>query len=156
MRYDQLHANSADGASGLDSDTTGTSLTSNTGISGLVFGSRDMFLVGVFLTNASPTPATQPATVTFVNGSGGYDSDGRTSWFDPSTTFAIGQAFYIGDGKTGFCPTAGAACPGTTQVWNVPSTATALYLGFADGGSNIAFTGIFGAYDDNSGGALLT
>jgi hypothetical protein len=115
-----------------------------------------MFLIGVFLTNAAPTPGTQPASVGFVNGSGGYDPDGRTNWFDPSTFFAIGQTFYIGDGKTGFCPTAGSAvgCTGTqaTQVWTVPPNATALYLGFADGGSNGPFQGSFGAYSDNSGG----
>jgi hypothetical protein len=42
--------------------------------------------------------------------------------------------------------------PGTTQIWNVPSTATALYLGFADGNNTGSFSGMFGAYDDNSGG----
>jgi len=145
-------ATSGDGASGLAGNTTGTNITSNTGISGISFGSREFFLMGVFLTNAAPTPGTQPASVGFVNGSGGYDPDGRTNWFDPSTTFAIAQSFYIGDGKTGFCPTAGAACAGTTQVWNVPSNATALYLGFADGGSTGPFQGAFGAYNDNTGG----
>jgi len=149
-------ATSADGASGLAGDTMGTNITSNTGISGISFGAREMFLIGVFLTNAAPTPGTQPVSVGFVNGSGGYDPDGRTNWFDPSTTFAIGQTFYVGDGKTGFCPNAGTAvgCTGTqaTQIWNVPSNATALYLGFADGGSTGPFQGAFGAYNDNSGG----
>src|SRR5579859_3819339 len=144
-------ATSADGASGLAGNTTGTNITSNTGISGIVFGSREMFLMGVFLTNAAPTPGTQPATVTNVNGSGGYDPDGRTNWFDSSTTYAIGQSFYVGDGRTTFCATAGTVC-GSPQVWFVPSNATALYLGFADGGSSGAFTGAFGAYNDNSGG----
>jgi len=109
----------------------------------------------VFLTNAAPTPGTQPASIGFVDGSGGYDPDGRTDWFDPlggSVAYSIGQSFYVGDGKTGFCATAGAACPGTTQVWTVPATATALYLGFADGGSTGPFTGAFGAFDDDTGG----
>jgi PEP-CTERM motif len=145
-------ATSADGASGLAGNTTGTAVTSGTGISGITFGSREFFLIGVFLTNAAPTPGTQPATVTYVNGSGGYDPDGRANWFDSSTTYAIGQSFYVGDGKTGLCPTAGAACAGTTQTWYVPPTATALYLGFADGGSTGPFSGAFGAYNDNSGG----
>jgi len=146
-------ATSADGASGLAGNTTGTNITSNTGISGISFGAREMFLVGVFLTAAAPTSGTQPGTIGFVNASGGYDPDGRTDWFDPlggSVYYAIGQSFYIGDGKTGFCATAGAACAGTTQVWTVPSTATRLFLGFADGGSTGAFSGSFGAYDDNS------
>jgi hypothetical protein len=145
----------ADGASGQAGDLTGTAITSNTGISGISFNLREFFLVGVFLTNAAPTPGTQPASIGNVSPSGGYDPDGRTDWFDPlggSVTFSIGQSFYIGDGKTGFCATAGAACAGTTQVWNVPSNATALYLGFADGGSTGAFQGAFGAYDDNTGG----
>ena len=145
-------ATSGDGASGLAGNTTGTAITSTTGISGITFGSREMFLIGVFLTSAPPTSGTQPATVTFVNGSGGYDPDGRTNWFDPSTTYAIGQSFYVGDGKTGFCATAGAVCAGSTQTWYVPPTATRLFLGFADGGSTGPFSGGFGAYDDNSGG----
>jgi len=144
-------ANSADGAAGL-AGAAGTNITSNTGISGISLSGREMFLIGVFLTNAAPTPGTQPASIGFTNGGGGYDPDGRTDWFDPlggSVAFAIGQTFYIGDGKTTFCATAGAACAGATQVWNVPSNATALYLGFADGGSSGPFQGSFGSYDDN-------
>jgi len=144
-------AASADGAAGL-AGASNTNITSNTGISGIAFNLREFFLVGVFTTNAAPTPGTQPASIGFVSPSGGYDPDGRTNWFDASTTFAIDQTFYVGDGKTGFCATAGAACPGTTQVWNVPSNATALYLGFADGGSTGPFQGMFGAYNDNTGG----
>jgi hypothetical protein len=111
-----------------------------------------MFLMGVFLTNAAPTPGTQPVSISYVNGSGGYDPDGRTNWFDASTTYMIGQSFYIGDGKTTFCATAGAACAGATQIFYVPPTATALYLGFADGGSTGPFSGMFGAYNDNTNG----
>jgi hypothetical protein len=144
----------ADGAAGL-AGASNTNITSNTGISGIAFNLREFFLVGVFLTNAAPTPGTQPASIGFVSPSGGFDPDGRTDWFDPpgsSVAFAIGQTFYVGDGKTTFCPTAGAACAGATQVWNVPSNATAFYLGFADGGSTGAFQGMFGGYNDNSGG----
>jgi hypothetical protein len=156
-------ATSADGANGMAGDTTGMNITSNTGISGLSFNSREFFLVGVFLTNAAPTPGTQPSSIGFVSPSGGYDPDGRTDWFDPlggSVYYALGQSFYVGDGLTGFCPTAGTTvgCTGTqtTQVWTVPATATALYLGFADGGSTGPFTGAFGAYDDNTGGFTVS
>jgi len=147
-------ANSADGAAGL-ATATSTNITSNTGISGISFNLREMFLVGVFLTNAAPTPGTQPASIGNVSPSGGYDPDGRTDWFDPlggSVAYAIGQSFYIGDGKTTFCATAGVGCAGATQIWNVPSNATALYLGFADGGGSGPFQGSFGAYSDNTGG----
>jgi hypothetical protein len=147
-------ATSGDGASGL-AGASSTNITSNTGISGISFNLREMFLIGVFLDNNAPTPGTQPPSVGFVSPSGGYDPDGRTDWFDPlggPVSFAIQQSFYVGDGKTTFCPTAGAACAGATQIWNVPSTATRLFLGFADGGSAGPFQGQFGAYDDNSGG----
>jgi hypothetical protein len=139
------------GATGLGSG--GTAETSTTGISGITF-SRQMFLVGVFLGPAAPTFATQPASLTFFTSGGGLDTDNRINWFDPSTTFALGQTFYIGDGKAGGgadpCTTS-AACAGTTQVWNVPTTATRLFLGFVDGGSTGPFSGSFGAYDDNVG-----
>jgi len=135
------------GATGLGSG--GTAITSTSGISGITF-SRQMFLVGVFLSNAAPTFGTQPADLTFFTSGGGLDTDNRINWFDPSTTFGLGQTFYIGDGKTGLCTTS-AACAGTTQVWNVPTAATRLFLGFVDGGSGGPFSGSFGAYDDNVG-----
>src|SRR5207247_9873432 len=117
----------------------GTGITSNTGVSGISFDGRVMFLIGVFLTDAAPTSGTQPADIRFFSSGGGCDADHRVNWFDPSTTFAIGQTFYIGDGKTGFNNGSG-----TTQVWNIPSTATRLFLGFADGGSGGPFLGSFG------------
>jgi hypothetical protein len=114
-----------------------------------------MFLIGVFLDDNAPVSGAASAGLTFVNGSGGLDPDGRVNWLDPSTTFGIGQTFVIGDGKTGFCQTS-AACAGTTQVWFIPNTATRLFLGFADGGSLGPFSGAFGAYNDNSTGVGLT
>jgi hypothetical protein len=125
--------------------TDGTNITSNTGISGIAFDGRIMFLVGVFLDDNAPSAGSQPATVTFFSSGGGYDADGRVNWFGAPVTFQLGQAFYIGDGRTGFNNAAG-----TLQVWDVPSTATRLFLGFADGG-NLPFSGPFGAYNDNSG-----
>ncbi len=140
----------ADGSSTTGLLSGGTSITSSTGISGIAF-SRQMFLIGVFLSNSAPTAGTQPGSLTFFTSGGGLDTDNRVNWFDPSTTFAIGQAFYIGDGKTGLCADLVATCAGTTQVWNVPNTATRLFLGFADGGGAGPFSGSFGAYDDNTG-----
>lgn len=127
------------------SNGAATSITSNTGISGITFTGRAMFLIGVFLTD-SPS-AVQPGSIGFVSGSGGYDPDGRVNWFtDLPESFPIGQTFYIGDGKTGFNNASG-----TTQVWKAPAAATRLFLGFADGGGSGPFLGTFGAYDDNLG-----
>jgi len=132
-------------AFGTGAPGTATNITSSTGISGITFSGRAMFLVGVFLTGSSS--AVQPGSITFVSGSGGYDPDGRQDWFtDLAESFPVGQAFYIGDGKTGFNNAAGA-----TQVWRAPAAATRLFLGFADGGSGGPFVGLFGAYNDNSG-----
>jgi len=134
------------GPDGVAFAAPATAITSNTGISGITFNGRAMFLIGVFLDGSAPTPGTQPADLSFFPSGGGYDADNRINWFDPSTTMAIGQSFYIGDGKTGF-----GNGSGTTQIWHVPSTATRLFLGFADGGSGGPFVGSFGAFDDNSG-----
>lgn len=144
----------ADGSGTTGLGTGGTAITSTTGITGISF-SRQMFLIGVFLDDNAPVSGAANGGLTFVTTGGGLDTDNRVNWFDPSTTFAIDQTFYIGDGRTGFCQTS-AACAGTTQVWNVPSTATRLFLGFADGGSVGPFQGAFGAYVDNSAGVGLT
>ena len=97
-------------------------------------------LVGMFLEDT--LPITAPPTLTFY-------------WTDSSlggmqTNFAtlspqIGQVFFIGDGLTG-------TGTGARQVFNVPSTATHLYLGYVDtcGG------GIPGCYTDNSGSMTVT
>src|SRR5713226_2491422 len=113
----------ADGSGSTGLGTGGTSITSTTGISGISFA-RQMFLVGVFLGAAAPTPGTQPADITFFTSGGGYDADNRVDWFDPlggTVAFALGQTFYIGDGKTGVCTTSVACVAGTTQVWTVPA-----------------------------------
>jgi hypothetical protein len=144
----------ADGSSTTGLLSGATSITSTTGISGISF-SRQMFLIGVFLDGNTPVSGAADAGLTFATSGGGLDTDNRVNWFDPSTTFAIGQTFYIGDGRTGFCQTS-AACAGTLQVWNIPTTATRLFLGFADGGSIGPFSGAFGAYNDNSTGVGLT
>jgi len=134
----------------------GTTITSNTGISGITFNGRVMFLIGVFLTDAAPTPGTQPGPVTFVANSGGSDPVDRSDWSVSGGTgswVSIGQTFVVGDGKTGYAGSgcsAGVTC-NATQFWRAPSNATRLFLGFADGGSAGPFSGLFGAFNDNSG-----
>ncbi len=126
--------------------TTGTDITANgsNGISGIKFTGAQMFLVGLFLDASTPT-GTGPFTPTFVSSGGTYNADTATSF----PAFFLGQVFYIGDGKTGYNNPAG-----TTQLWNVPSGATRLFLGFADAFNN--FTGAWGAYGDNGGSLNVT
>lgn len=93
-------------------------------------------MVGVFLTNTLDTPA--PATFRFYfadNAEGGIPTLFRT------LTPAIGQVFFIGDGKTG-------TGTGGVQVFNVPLTATRLFLGYIDNCMNSKVPGCFG---DNVG-----
>jgi hypothetical protein len=108
-----------------------TSVSSLGGISGIVANGRTNFLVGVFLAGAQP--ATAPSALTF--GGGGIDFGFTT--LSP----AIGQVFFIGDGRTG-------TGTGAIQQFLVPSTATQLYLGIADAAS---FQGAPGFYGDNTG-----
>ena len=138
----------------------GTAITSNTGVSGITFANRAMFLIGVFLDDNAPTPGTQPGALTFVANSGGYDPVDRSDWSTSGGSgsfFSIGQTFVVGDGKTGFdgvgC-SVGVTC-NATQTWRAPATATRLFLGFADGGSGGPFLGAFGAYNDNSGNVTV-
>ncbi|MEO5989480.1 MAG: hypothetical protein ABIU54_13295 [Candidatus Eisenbacteria bacterium] len=112
-----------------------TDITSYGGVSGIVHGSRTMFLVGVFLTEAEPTdPA--PARLDFSAGAYG---DGFSA-----IAPAIGQTFFVGDGMTG-------TGTGLTQQFMVPSNATRLYLGFADAADFGAPSSAPGYYGDNAG-----
>jgi hypothetical protein len=126
--------------------TTGTDISGNgtNGISGITFHGREMFLVGVFLDSAIPTGA-GPSSLTFVSSGGSLNMDTDTNF----SAVALGQGFAIGDGRTGFNNAAG-----TLQTFQVPSTATRLFLGFADAFNN--FTGPWGAYGDNSGALAVT
>ena len=63
----------------------------------------------------------------------------------------LGQVFFIGDGLTG---TDGVNVgSGSTQTFQVPTTATRLFLGFADAFNNFSTSGggSPGAYGDNTG-----
>jgi PEP-CTERM motif len=104
------------------------------GLSGVQFLGRQMFLVGVFLSDSTPS-GVNPANLVY------------TSAVDSATSFSaplLGQMFYIGDGLTGFNNGAG-----SQQTFFVPSTATRLFLGFADSFDN--FDGFASAYSDNTG-----
>lgn len=102
-----------------------------TGVSGIVFNQRQMFLVGVFLSSAVPS-GFGPFAETFTN------ANTTQSVFAP----LLSQVFFIGDGLTG-------NQSGTAQTFQVPTGATRLFLGFADSFDN--FSGAPGAYGDNSG-----
>src|SRR2546421_2781499 len=112
-------SNGPDGAAYNRMETGATNIASmGTGILGITFNDREMFMVGVFLDNKVPSGAGPPNWV--------YD----TNFADNSTQISpgIGQVFYIGNGLTG-----GPNNPlGLTQTFFIPSTATRLFLGFAD------------------------
>ena len=108
---------------------SGSSLTAFGGISSYV-GPQGP-LVGVFLSDAVPNGAA-PDGLDFTPG-------GLTTEF-PSLSPALGQVFYIGDGKTS---------GGVFQTFIAPIGATRLALGIPDG---FGFGGDPGAYDDNDGG----
>jgi hypothetical protein len=103
--------NTADGQS---SGFSGTNIDgyAGGGISGIQFNGRQFFLLGVFL---GPNAATGAAPAKLV-----YDSaSSNNSVFSP----LLAQVFFIGDGQ-------GSA---GQQTFNVPTGATRLFWGFADG-----------------------
>lgn len=108
-------------------EAAGSSLTAFGGISGYL-GPQGP-LTGVFLTNAIPSSG-PPATLNF--------STPALRDF-ASLSPAIGQVFYIGDGKTS---------GGAFQQFIAPAGATRLFLAIPDG---FGFAGAPGAYDDNDG-----
>lgn len=87
-------------------------------------------LVGVFLSDAVPNGA-PPAGLDFSPSGLGIDY--------ASLSPALGQIFYIGDGKTS---------TDAFQTFIAPSGSTRLYFGIPDG---FGFGGAPGAYDDNDG-----
>jgi hypothetical protein len=96
-------------------------------------------MVGMFLEDALPPSAPPPLTF-YVNDSsqGGIQTDFRT--LSPK----VGQVFFIGDGLTG-------TGIGSIQVFQVPATATHLYLGYIDacnGGP------VPSCYSDNAGSLI--
>jgi hypothetical protein len=105
----------------------GTDVYSWHGIAGIVHRRNGMFLVGVFLGDGEPKS----------------DAPRRLHFFKRerlrSLAPRIGQTFLIGDGKG--------------RSYQVPSDATRLFLGFADG---YYYTGNPGWYDNNGGKLSVT
>lgn len=134
----------ADGSSlifsvGPNDGTNIPTFSVGTGISGIIFTGREMFLVGVFLDNSIPSGFGPFAL--------NYTSASNQVMFAP----LLGQAFFIGDGLTG-TDSVGVGS-GSTQTFQVPNTATRLFLGFADAFNNFSTTGggSPGDYGDNTG-----
>ena len=109
----------------------GTSITSDNGLSGIVVQNLNLFLAGVFLDANEPGSAA-PARLRYNFGT----PDSLTT-DDVTFAPAIDQVFFIGDGQTS---------SGTSQIFQVPDTASRLYFGFAD-----SFDSYPGYYDDNVG-----
>ena len=104
------------------------------GISGISFVGRELFLAGVFLDNNTPSG---PGPANWVY---------NTNFADNATLYspAIAQVFDIGNGLTG----GPNDTPGVIQTYNIPVTATRLFLGFVDANG---FVGAPGMYNDNTG-----
>ena len=122
------------GATGPDGGISSLNIFSFNGIAGItapVLG----HLSGVFLDSTEPTDPS-PARLNF------------TTLGTNFTTLAplLRQVFFIGDGLTG-------TGTGAIQQFQVPSTATRLYLGFADG---IQTDNLPGGYANNTGTVSAT
>ncbi|MCC6473479.1 MAG: Ig-like domain-containing protein, partial [Burkholderiales bacterium] len=120
-----------DGGGDFSGTTDLLSSPANPGISGIVYGRGDlttdpqtlphvpgktMFLTGVFL--ADGLPAVAPERLDFTDAPDGMGADFT------DLTPALGQTFYIGNGRTS---------GGVLQNFHAPAGATRLFLGFADG-----------------------
>jgi hypothetical protein len=114
-----------------------TDINSFSGISGILHGGATMFLVGVF-TDGTDFDGAAPSRLNFT---------GATSF--ASLSPLLHQTFFIGDGLTG-------TGSGAFQTFNVPSTATRLYLGFADALEFGNPTSDPGFYGDNVGSLNAT
>ena len=123
-------------ADGGDCAGGNTDLESLGKLSGIKHHKRTMFLVGVFV--GAKLPAKAPAILDFSDDAKGT----KFAKLEP----ALGQVFFIGDGKPG-------EPAGDTHDFVVPKGATRLYLGYADGAN---FQGSPSSYDDNVGGLAVT
>jgi hypothetical protein len=112
-------------------EPNGSTLGNVEGISG--YRGPQGSLVGLFLNDDNPLGATPPATIDF-------SSAGIGASF-ASLSPALGQVFFIGDGKTG-------TGTGSLQQFYTPVSATKLFIGIADGWG---FNGAPGFYEDNDG-----
>lgn len=92
-------------------------------------------LAGVFLNDSIPSSGPAPVTLDFLS---------AASRDFASLSPALGQVFFIGDGKNSL---------DQFQEFEAPAGATRLFLGIPDG---FGFVGVPGAYDDNDGYYLIT
>ncbi len=123
---------------GLSHNADGRSYTVDIYAAGGISGFRSdriLPLVGVFLDDNAPG-APAPATLQFTASGLGFNFT--------TLSPALGQVFYIGDGKT---------ASNQDQLFFAPAGATRLFLGFADAPYS---TGAPGAYADNSGQLNVT
>lgn len=125
--------NGADGGTGFGALTQ---LSSYNSLSGITYSGRTAFLVGVFLDGSVPS-GTAPATLSY------NDTTAGASAFAP----ALRQVFFVGNGLDS---------SGTAQTFSVPTSATRLFLGFADAWNGSSVTGVPGFYGDNGGSLSVT
>jgi hypothetical protein len=95
------------------------------GISGILDGRNGMFLVGVFLSDGAPTLPAPPRL--------DFTANERFETLAP----LIGQTFFIGDGSN--------------RRYEVPASASRLYVGFADAYNGVFWHGQPGYYSNNRG-----
>jgi hypothetical protein len=115
-----------------------TTVTSYGGLSGIDVYQANMFLVGVFLDNSAPS-GPGPSVLEY-----NYGTPGGLTTGDASFSPLLDQVFFIGDGLTG-------TGTGQEQIFNVPTDADRLYLGFAD-----SFDSVPSYYADNVGSLTAT
>lgn len=115
-----------------------TTVTSYGGLSGISADNKNMFLVGVFLDSTEPSGA-GPAILSYD-----FGSPGGLNTSDLSFSPELNQVFFIGDGLTG-------TGSGLMQDFLVPSSASRLYLGFAD-----SFDSVPSYYADDVGSLTAT
>ncbi len=130
VRIDAGTDNGGQGASGPDGGTyqAPVNVATSGGLSGFKASSTGA-LVGVFLAG-NAAPSVTPPTLDF-------SAANATNFRELSPV--VGQVFFIGDGL---------AADGTAQKFNVPATASNLFLGIADGSTS---GGVPGGYANNDG-----
>jgi len=115
-----------------------TTVTSYGGLSGISVKDANFFLVGVFLNSTEPS-GSGPSVLHY-----NYGTPDSLNTTDSSFSPLDNQVFFIGDGLTG-------TGSGQEQVFNIPTDATRLYLGFAD-----SFDSVPSYYADNVGSLTAT
>jgi hypothetical protein len=114
-----------------------TTITSYGGLSGIDVDQANMFLVGVFLDGSESSPG--PSVLRY-----NYATPGSLNTTNADFSPELDQVFFIGDGLTG-------TGTGKEQIFQVPTDATRLYLGFAD-----SFDAAPSFYADNVGSLTAT